>query len=302
MPDMQQLNPYSILDNNLTALQGYYKNKIKTLQGYGLNPDQYNQIMMEWQEEYDARKFKIISARLQLDDIKLGVDAGKIDPMAGEQAMMGLVLPEDTYNAMYPKQQAQRGRFTPNEYNSYVKEFTDAIGSTVVKPWTKRNYADPEQLKEQYFANRVKYGYDTDMNVPEKQAFDLAWDQAASSNKKTLNAWKNIVKNDPEVMMSRTYDARLLEIAKKKATGQSISPMAKALQKKPKESYFGQAAKQSLNTVNPLAYQTVEKFLSDRNQKKEQQSMPRVTSDDDYDKLKSGTQFIDPNGNIRTKP
>lgn len=299
MPNTQQLNPYSILDNNLTALQGYYRNKIKTLQGYNLNPDQYNQIIMGWQEEYDTRKFKIISARLQLDDIKLGMDAGKIDPMAGEQAMMGLVLPEDTYNAMYPKQQTQqRGRFTPNEYNSYVKEFTDAIGSTVVKPWTKRNYADPEQLKEQYFAARTKYGYDSDMNIAEKQAFDLAWDQAASNDKKTLDAWKNVVKNDPEVMMSRTYDARLLEIAKKKATGQPISPMAKALQKKPSKLATAGVA---MAGASPLFGTALRSYLSKKAEKIKQQSMPRVTSDEDYDKLESGTQYIDPNGNVRTK-
>lgn len=242
IPNIQQqqatLDPYSILDRNLKQFQNKIRNKEKTLREYyKVSPDEFSKYVANFQKEYDAYKSKIISTRLQLDDLKFGIDTGKIDPVAGEQAMMQLVLPEEIYKTLYPKQQAQqRGRFTPNEYNSYLEAFTKSVESAIVNPWgwskSKREHADPEKLKEQYEADRVRYGYN-DLNVDEKKAFDLAWDEAALGNNKAGSVWKNIVKNDPELMMSRTYDARLLELAKKKATGQPISPIAKALQKKP---------------------------------------------------------------------
>lgn len=300
------LNPYNILNNNLTQLQDYYKGKEKTLKNYNLAPEAFNRAIAKMQDEYDTAKFNITSVKSQLDNIKRGVARGQIDPMVGQQSMMQMVLPDETFRAMFPPQQqtSQRGRFTPNEFRSYVKEFSEAVGSAVVKPWLKRNYADPSQLKEQYFGARAKYGYDTDMNTTEKKAFDLAWDQAISGNKNTLKAWNGLVCNDPEIFMSRTYDARLLDIAVKKARGESISPMARSLQKQKKRTTGGFNFRLGgvAGPIGGVADIATEFATSRKGRKKLEQSLPRVSSDADYDRLQSGAQFLDPHGNIRTKP
>ena len=151
-----------------------------------------------------------------------------------------------------------------------------------------------KSLKEQYFGARAKYGYDTDMNTTEKKAFDLAWDQALSGSKHTIKTWKQLKETDPDVFMSRTYDARLLNIAARKAQGQPISPMAKAL--KPKI-----PLRVRLQAMSPVGAALLFKEFAGK-RKAAAQKLPTVSTDADYDKLPSGTQFTDPQGNVRAKP
>ena len=297
------IDPFTVLDKNQNELKEYYKRRETILKGYGLSQEAHNNAIAQMQQEYDESKFKFTSTKLQLDDIKRGMASGQIDPTNGVKAMMQLVAPQGTVAAMFPKLQRQpieqRGRFTPSEFKSYVKEFEEAAESTIVNPWGwgkgQRKYSDPEQLKEQYFGVRAKYGYDTDMNTTEKKAFDLAWDQALSGSKHTIKTWKQLKETDPDVFMSRTYDARLLNIAARKAQGQPISPMAKSLQKQKlrapsitPESFRGAFAGMTFPYI-PL-------------KQKLKTSRPSVSTDADYDKLPSGTQFTDPQGNVRTKP
>ena len=293
------IDPFTVLDKNQNELKEYYKRREKTLKGYGLSQEAHNNAVAQMQQEYDESKFKFTSTRLQLDDIKQGMASGQIDAINGQKAMMQLVSPQGTVEAMFPKQPTeQRGRFTPSEFKSYVKEFGEAAKSTIVNPWGwgkgQRKYSDPEQLKEQYFGVRAKYGYDTDMNTTEKKAFDLAWDQALSGSKHTIKTWKQLKANDPDVFMSRTYDARLLNIAARKAQGQPISPMAKAL--KPKMSF-----RMKLQAMSPVGAALLSKEFAAKRQAAANR-LPTVSTDADYDKLPSGTQFIDPQGNVRTKP
>ena len=296
------IDPYRTLDKNQNELKKHYKRRETILKGYGLSQEAHNKAIAQMQQEYDESKFKFISTRLQLGDIKRGMASGQIDPANGVKAMMQLVSPQGTVAAMFPKPQRQpteqRGRFTPGEFKSYVKEFGEAAESTIVNPWGwgkgQRKYSDPEQLKEQYFGVRAKYGYDTDMNTTEKKAFDLAWDQALSGSKHTIKTWKQLKKTDPDVFMSRTYDARLLNIAAARAKGQPISPMAKAL--KPKLSI-----RQKIQMFSPVGAALLSREFAAKRQAAAQK-LPTVSTDADYDKLPSGTQFTDPQGNVRTKP
>jgi hypothetical protein len=293
------IDPFTVLDKNQNELKEYYRRREKTLKGYGLSQKAHNNAIAQMQQEYDEGKLKFTSTRLQLDDIKQGVASGQIDAINGQKAMMQLVAPQGTVAAMFPKQPTeQRGRFTPGEFKSYVKEFGEAAKSTIVNPWgwgkTQRKYSDPEQLKEQYFGVRAKYGYDTDMNITEKKAFDLAWDQALSGSKHTIKAWKQLKETDPDVFMSRTYDARLLNIAAARAKGQPISPMAKAL--KPKLSI-----RQKIQAMSPVGAALLSREFAAKRQAATQR-LPSVATDADYDKLPSGAQFTDPQGNVRTKP
>jgi hypothetical protein len=227
------IDPYKVVDRNLDELKDFYREKEKTLKSYGLAPEAHNQAIAQIQQEYNQAKLKTTMTRLQLDDIKHGIASGQIDPSLGQEAMIRMVVPEETANALFPKQsKQQRGRFTPNEFKSYVSEFSDAIKSAIVRPWLSRNYADPETLKEQYFTQRAKYGYDEDLNPTEKKAFDLAWDQAVGNNNKAKEVWSGLVRNDPDIFTSRTYDQRLLNMAAARAKGTELSPMASSLNKK----------------------------------------------------------------------
>lgn len=301
-PRATGIDPYRVLNKNQNELKEYYKRRESTLKGYKLPQEAHNRAIAQMQQEYDKSKFKFTSTRLQLNDIKRGMASGQIDPDNGVKAMMQLVSPQGTVEAMFPKVKTeQRGRFTPGEFKSYVKEFGEAAESTIVNPWGwgkgSRKYSDPEQLKEQYFGVRAKYGYDIDMNTTEKKAFDLAWDQALSGSKHTTKTWKQLKKTDPDVFMSRTYDARLLNIAARKAQGQPISPMARSLQKqKPKLSI-----RQKIQMISPVGAVLLHKELAGK-RKAAAQKLPSVSTDADYDKLPSGTQFTDPQGNVRTKP
>ena len=130
------IDPYRTLDKNQNELKNYYKQREKTLKGYGLSQEAHNNAIAQMHQEYDEGKLKFISTRLQLDDIKRGMASGQIDPDNGVKAMMQLVAPQGTVAAMFPKQPTeQRGRFTPNEFKSYVKEFEEAAKSTIVNPW-----------------------------------------------------------------------------------------------------------------------------------------------------------------------
>lgn len=295
------IDPYNILNKNQNELKEYYKRREATLKGYGLSQEAHNNAIAQMQQEYDEGKFKFTSIRLHLDDIKQGMTSGQIDPINGQQAMMQLVSPQGTVEAMFPKPEKQptepRGRFTPSEFKSYVKEFGEAAKATIVNPWgwgeRSRKYSDPEQLKEQYFGVRAKYAYDTDMNTSEKKAFDLAWDQALSGSKHTVKAWKQLKENDPDVFMSRTYDARLLNIAARKAQGQPISPMAKAL--KPKLSI-----RQKIQMFSPVGAALLSKEFAAKRQAAAQR-LPTPKTKTEYDSLPSGAQYIGTDGQMRVK-
>jgi len=300
-PQQGGVDPYKIADRNLKNLGDYYENKVNTLKGYKLPPNFFNQALAKIQEEYDGTKFEMVSSRLQLDDIKQGIASGQIDPMAGQQAMMELVAPQGTVEAMFPKPERQqtepRGRFTPSEFNSYVKEFGEVAKSTMVKPWLGKNYADPDKLKEQYFGVRAKYAYDTDMNTSEKKSFDLAWDQALSGSKHTIKVWKQLKETDPDVFMSRTYDTRLLDIVAAKAKGQPISPMAKAL--KPKVS-LGTKIGLGVSSLSPLGGHMARRWMSKKREGLTNE-LPTPKTKAEYDSLPSGAQYIGTDGQMRAK-
>lgn len=290
------LNPYVVLDKNLTDLQDYYKAKEQNLRKYKLPPQGHNQVVAGMQAEYDQAKLAVAGVRTQLDNIRQGITSGQIDPELGKQAMFSLVLPKETLEAMYPRPtKSGQGGFAPGEAQSYDKAFRAAGASTVVAPWFSANYSDPNALKEQYFSARAMAGYDS-KNASDKIAFDLTWDKAMGADKKTLKAWKGLIKDDPEIKMSRTYDSRLLEIARKRATGENLSPMAASLDKaKPKVPLGVRIA-----SVSPVGAALLYRNLS-KKRKAINQQLPSPKTQEEYDTVKSGQQYRGTDGKVRTK-
>jgi len=288
------LNPYVVLDKNLTDLWDYYAAKEKNLREYKLPPQGHNQVVAGMQAEYDQAKLAVAGVRTQLDNIRQGITSGQIDPELGKQAMFSLVLPKETLDVMYPKptKPEQSGGFAPGEEKSYQAEFEKAGKSTIVAPWLSTNYSDPNALKEQYFSARATAGYDS-KNVSDKIAFDLTWDKAMGADKKTLKAWKGLIKDDPDIKMSRTHDLRLLEIARKRATGENLSPMASSL--KPKVPLGVRIA-----SVSPVGAALLYRDLS-KKRKAINQQLPSPKTQEEYDSIKSGQQYIGTDGKVRTK-
>lgn len=240
-PATPMINPREVINTRLASLRSDFKRQANTLRESGLDADVHNRALAGLQNKYDQAKARETGTVHQLDQIQELVQAGGVSPDAGYEASVRLTMPREVADLMFPKPEAEpRGRFTPSEFSSYIREFQSRIESTMVKPWLARNYADPDALKEQYFSARAAFAYDTDMNTNEQKGFDLAWDQAIASNPKAMTTWKKALKEDPDLFTSRTYDTKLLEIAADKARG-SISPMAKFLNKQKPLRKFGGA-------------------------------------------------------------
>ena len=232
------IDPRKIVSDRLGSLRADFKQRADTLKASGLDAGVHNRILAGWQDEYDQAKAELTGATSQLDLIQQQIGAGGMTQEAGREAAIRMIVPRETADLMFPSVRAEpRGRFTPSEFGSYVKEFQGRIESAVTKPWLARNYADPDMLKEQYFSARAAFAYDTDMNTDEQKGFDLAWDRAVSGNKLATTAWKKAMKEDPDLFTSRTYDARLLNIAAEKARG-PVSPLARSVSKQTKKTTY----------------------------------------------------------------
>lgn len=301
------IDPYVVYNKNKNEIKNYYKNKAKTLDGYNLSPEAHNKAMAQIQEESNEVRFKFTSTRLQLDDIKQGMASGQIDPMNGQQAMMQLVAPQGTVEAMFPKPQKQptvrHGRFSPQQLKTFGENFKEVSKTAIVNPpgWGKsqRKQADPEKLEENYFMFRESDGYD-DMTTTQKKQYDKRYDASMNVNPRIGKVWRPMVAEggNTEIRMARTYGNRFLETAVAGAQGKPITQ-----KKDPVSPFAGAFKKIAIGAlgVNPLGGMAARRWMGGK-RKAIENRLPTVSTDADYDKLPSGAQFTDPQGNVRTKP
>jgi hypothetical protein len=269
--------PYSILDNQLTQLQQYYKDQQNKLADQRPDQEQWNRTIASLQSDYDAHVFKINSLRGQLDGIKKNVS----DPNLANEAMWRLVVPPEQAAAMFPTSKAEpRGRFTPGEFKTYKDEFVAKIKSVEDKPFWGRNTLDPNKLKQTYFDSRDAYGYDNQMNTDEKKSFDMAWDAGIRKSGDKFNAtWSDLLKNDPDVFSSRTYGNRMLNVAAKK-----VSPLAASVQ-----------------ATKPAVKQPGKDFLGRAPWDKTTKPAPEPKTQTEYNAMPSGTEYRDTDGKMKRK-
>jgi hypothetical protein len=270
--------PYSILDNQLSQLQEYYKDQQNKLAEQRPSQEDWNKTIAGMQSDYDAHKFKIDTLRGQLDSIKKNVS----DPNLANEASWRLVVPQEQAAGMFPNPEKAepRGRFTPGEFETYKKQFKTDIAGAEDKPLFGRNTIDPTKLKQAYFSAREAYGYDNQMNSDEKKAFDMAWDSSVnSSGKKFSTAWTDLKKNDPDVFSSRTYGNRMLNVAAKK-----VSPLAASIQE-----------------TKPVKSEPSKDFLGRAPWDKATKSIPEPKTQAEYNALPSGTEYRDTDGKMKRK-
>jgi hypothetical protein len=295
------IDPYAVYNKGLKELNEHYKRREANLKGYGLSQEAHSKAVRQIRQEYDGIRFKFTTTKLQLDDIKQGMASGRINAINGQKAMIQLVSPQGTVEAMFPKPQRQptvrHGRFSPQQLKTFGENFVEVNKNAIVNPWgwgkSQRKYADPKKLEENYFMFRYEDAYD-DMTIFQKKQYDKRYDNSMNVNPLIGKVWRQMVGRggDPEIRMARTYGARLLDIAAKKAQG--VSPFAKAL--KPKMSL-----RMKLQAMSPVGAALLSREFAAKRQVAAQR-LPTVSTDADYDKLPSGAQFTDPQGNVRTKP
>ena len=231
------VDPREFINTSLAQLRDDFKQRADTLKASGLDASVHNRILTGWQDEYDQAKAELTEVTSQFDLIQQSVGAGGMTPESGREAAIRMIVPRETADLMFPSVRPERaGGFTPGQARTNIEAFQEAGEASIINPpgWGKENRkrSDPELLKEQYFMTRAMAGYDAASRA-DKIAHDLAWDTAQDKNRHTQKTWKQLMADDMEVITSRTYDARLLNIAADKARG-SISPLGKALRPKPK--------------------------------------------------------------------
>jgi hypothetical protein len=241
------IDPYAITERSLRDLQDYYRSEEKKLRSYRLDPGTHTKIIAGLQEEYDQAKFKITSIQSQLNDIKRGIAAGQIDPVLGQEAMMRLVVPQETAEAMFPKE--QRGPIpsatgiSPSNIKSYVERFDlirpEMMGYPHGKKWYRwdRGEVAPNKMVEFYFQERNVANLNDPRNANKIAGFNQAFIESMGKDeraKKTLKELLNPKTGDPRMIAAFSPDSSINRAfmnqfgTTKKA---SVSPFAATIQK-----------------------------------------------------------------------
>jgi len=286
------MDPDSIMKRRLEALKAHYKNKQNILKGYKLSPKQHNGIVKRMQDEYDEQKFGMISARLQVEDIKRGITTGDIEQGAGEEAMLRMILPKEHINAMFPKEGTERTPLSPTALGGHEKmqrEFVSAAEKESPHFWLPQTFErrTQEATMRQYLGWREAAGYEN-FTPGQQRQLDIQWDDIIAG--KGQYEWDPA---SPQIKALRTYGNKL-----SRAIAPRISPLARSVQKtKPKRKIpFGV----KMAGATPIGAALIRSSLA-KQKNKLQGQFPAPTTEAEYDLLSSGTRYRGTDGRIRTK-
>jgi len=206
------IDPYSVVKQNLHGLQSYYKNREDELRSYKLDPEAHNKAIAGLQEEYDQAKFKITSLQSQLDTIKRGMSSGQINPTLGQEAMMRLVVPPETADAMFPRIKEPTvgvGGTSPTGLTAHIKRFDTIREGILDYPGGKRwwrwdtQQADREKMIKSYFNEWNIANLNDRRNAAKIPGFNQAFIESMGKDERT----KNLL---IELLDSETGDPRML--------------------------------------------------------------------------------------------
>ncbi len=307
------IDPYAIFNRNKNELKEYYKQKAKTLKGYNLSPEAHNKAMAQIQEESNEVRLKFTSTRLQLDDIKRGVASGQIDPANGQQAMMQLVSPQGTVEAMFPKPEKQptvgATGVSPAGMASYAKRFETLREGMIKKVdpkwwrWDTKQASGKEMIKR-YFTERNIANLNNPKNAAKIPGFNQAFIESMGKDERTAELITELLDpktGDPRMLAAFSPDFPLNRgFINQFGVTKGVSPFARTFKPKPKVS-LGTKIAIGATGLSPLGGMATRRWMS-KKRKAITGGLPSVSTDADYDKLPNGAQFIDPDGNVRTKP
>jgi len=206
------IDPYQIVNKNLSSVQKYFGEKEKTLRSYGLDPEAHNQAIAKLQEEYDQAKFQITSMRSQLDTIKQGMARGQIDPVLGREAMVRMVVPSEMADAMFPRIKELTvgvGGTSPAGLTAHIKRFDTIREGMLDYPEGKRwwrwdtQQADREKMIKSYFNEWNIANLNDRRNAAKVPGFNQAFIESMGKDERT----KNLL---IELLDSETGDPRML--------------------------------------------------------------------------------------------
>lgn len=247
--------PQLYLKNQYRLLQQQAADWERNLQTQGLDEQSYTQAVQDMQKQLDGQISAFQARSQQLQQTQSMIDLNLIgDPDAGMEAMWSAVLPEETMQAMFPKQERpDSSRLSQTEMGHIgksVEQFASQIPKTTIKKryswtgldWPVRDIRGRSQadIIKMYTAwkNSIGYGKGADgMSPIERRQVDTEWDAWIATQKGT---WKwNPNSNQVKALraggpLTRVYGAEF----RKTPTGptEATSPLqlsiARALPKK----------------------------------------------------------------------
>lgn len=185
------MTPYTVLDENLTQMQEYFKNQENQLKRTMLTDREYSSQIDRLQKEYDLNKSNIVSHRQRLDMIKKFTNEGLVSPDQAEKAMWSTVLPNEAMRAMYPpvKEEKFETLFSPSQLQSHLGPMVDFAVSAEQRPGKYKTILGIPQLLggkkegprtqgsllQQYITWRQQIAYDS-MSSTKQRQLDQQWD------------------------------------------------------------------------------------------------------------------------------
>lgn len=161
--------------------------------------NQLNQLNSKYQGLLDQEKFKSDQQFGQLKQIQSLVDAGQIDPDAGQEAMWRLVLPLETERVMFPKP-VDMTPFSITQLKSQAFQVPLLEAADTAEEIRGFEWGPPKKtqqgLLDQYQLWRESIEYEN-RGLIKQQQLDREWDMAMRSEKKFSNWWMDEKQRKP---------------------------------------------------------------------------------------------------------
>jgi len=312
----QGIDPYNILNRHQNELWKYYEQQEKTLRDYGLSKEAHNRAIGQIQREYDSHKFRFGTIKSQLDTIKQGVASGQIDPINGQKAMMQLVVPQGTVEAMFPRPETQPTPLatgvSPSSREGFVEQFDKIRGGMLGYPEGKKLFrwdtkqVIPEKMVKRYMTERNIANLNDPRNVAKIPGFNQAFIESMSKDERTTEALEKLLDpktGDPRMIAAFSPDSKLNRGFMKQfgvTKTQPITPFAQSLQKQKPKVSLGTKIGLAGISLSPLAGYYLRKKMSTARQALTNK-LPTPKTKAEYDSLPSGAQYVGTDGQLRVK-
>ncbi len=180
-------DPYAILQGQFKqaggAMTSDFSKRRNDLQRMTLSDQDYGNRSKQLDSEYESvrqdMRSKMKLAEGQLNSLKQMIDSGRISPEAGYEAMMRMVVPQETAAAMFPRGGGAdkplgigtlMGRSLATSISDYADYAKDLRGFEWGDPRKDKN-----SLLGQYDQWRQQIGYDQ-LNPVQQNQLDMQWD------------------------------------------------------------------------------------------------------------------------------
>jgi len=230
-------DPTSVLQQQFQQTYDYlaqqYSQEAKNLESTPMMDDEFQSAVNELNSKYtmmlNDHRFKADQQLKQLSTIDEMIQAGRIDPSAGQEAKWRMIVPRETAQAMFPTQ-------AKPEAFSIGHLATDAVYNTIQDFIGSAEDRSRRSLLQQYVRWRDYAAYDALSPIQQRQ-YDQLWDAAMAGSKK----YKDWFADEGRTALATEVQAirspgKLGQAMAKKIT----SPLAQSI--RPKMSPFAKAA------------------------------------------------------------